>query len=258
MSYRSFIYNLDATILCGVLFLTMILALYAGRKFALKKLNLESDKIGAVSGSLLGLFAFILGFTYSMSNQRYDTRRDMIIQEANEIGTAVLRADVFPDSVRIPLRADFRKYVEARILYYESKTDYDKMEKAMSDAKMHGASIWNRVAEFNKKSPNAATAMAMASVNSMLDAETERFYKSIARVPDTIIALLFLLGIVTSFFFGCQFKTYKGADWVLPVIMQLMLVVVIYITLDMDRPRRGTINLDDTHRIMTDLRSSFQ
>jgi hypothetical protein len=40
--------------------------------------------------------------------------------------------------------------------------------------------------------------------------------------------------------------------------MQLMLVVVIYVTLDLDRPRRGMINLDDTHKSMTELRTLFE
>jgi hypothetical protein len=43
-----------------------------------------------------------------MSGERYDTRRKIIIEEANDIGTALLRSDLYPDSTRTLFRSDFR------------------------------------------------------------------------------------------------------------------------------------------------------
>lgn len=256
--YRSFLYQLDAGMLCLVLFSLMVLAMFSGQKFARTKLKLDSSHVSSLNGALLALLAFILGFTYSMSNQRYDVRKEVIIQEANDLGTAILRADVFADSIRTPLRADFKRYLEARIAYYESKTDYDRMEAEMAKARKISGAIWNRIAEVNRIAPNAATVVAMTSVNTMIDIESERFYKSIARVPDSIIILLFLLSISAAFFTGCQAAAYKGFDLVMPIILQLMLTLVIYITLDLDRPRRGLINMDEIHKSMIDLRENFK
>jgi len=44
----------------------------------------------------LGLLALLLGFTFSMSMQRYDDRSQAVIEEANAIGTAVLRVQLLP------------------------------------------------------------------------------------------------------------------------------------------------------------------
>jgi len=75
-----------------------------------KKRQLETDEssLGAVEGALLGLLALLLGFTFSLSNSRYDSRLKVIIEEANDIGTAVLRADLYPDSIRDAFRAEFK------------------------------------------------------------------------------------------------------------------------------------------------------
>lgn len=38
----------------------------------------------------------LLGFTFAMAVARYDARREMVLQEANTIGTTYLRADLLP------------------------------------------------------------------------------------------------------------------------------------------------------------------
>src|SRR5215475_10813735 len=47
--------------------------------------------VGTIS-PILGLGALVLAFTYAMAAERYDVRRDLIVEEANAIGTAWLRA----------------------------------------------------------------------------------------------------------------------------------------------------------------------
>ncbi len=128
----------------------------------------------------------------------------------------------------------------------------------MAKGRQISMKIWERIAYINRTSPNAATAAAMNSVNDMIDIEAERYYKTIARVPNSIIMLLFLLCIAAAFFTGCQAANFKGYELLMPFVLQLMLSLVIYITLDLDRPRRGLINMDEIHKSMTDLRENFK
>jgi hypothetical protein len=253
----SYLYQTDADTQCIVLFILMILAVLAGKKFAKTKLKLDGGNISSMTSALLALLAFILGFTYSMSNQRYDVRKDLIIQESNCIGTAILRADLFVDSIRTPLRADFKDYLEARIAFYEAKSNVKEILAEMAKGREISAKIWDRIAYVNRTAPNVASAAAMNAVNDMIDIEAERFYKSIARVPDSIITLLFLLCLAAAFFTGCQAANYKGLQLVMPFVLQFMLTLVIYITLDLDRPRRGLITMDEIHKSMIDLRENF-
>ena len=54
--------------------------------------------LGAINGTLLGLLGLLLAFTFGMASSRYDTRRQLVIEEANDIGTVILRTDFFPDT----------------------------------------------------------------------------------------------------------------------------------------------------------------
>ena len=97
--------------------------------------RVSKDKsIGALEGSLLGLLALLLSFTFSMSSSRHERRVQVIVEEANDIGTAVLRADLYPDSIRNEFRKDFKAYIESRILFYTSKTDLAAVNKTLEES----------------------------------------------------------------------------------------------------------------------------
>ncbi len=121
------LYKVEAYWIAIGIFLLILLTNWLGfryRKYQDTKPAAETlDGMGSMESSMLGLMALLLGFTFSMAISKFDTRRQIIIEEANDIGTAVLRADLFPDSIRSLLRADFKEYVEARISYYDAGVD---------------------------------------------------------------------------------------------------------------------------------------
>ena len=93
-----------------------------------KQVNPEgkSEGVGPLEAALLGLLSLMLSFTFNAANSRNDARNALIADEANEIGTAVMRADLYPDSIRLQYRTDLRQYLEARISYYKSANDEKK------------------------------------------------------------------------------------------------------------------------------------
>src|SRR5258708_13088677 len=103
----------------------------------------KAEGVGPLEGALLGLLALLLSFTFSMSASRYDTRRSLLIHEANNIGTVLLRADLYPDSTCREFRKDLRQYLETRIAYYDAGSDEVKINKALADA----AEISNRICQ---------------------------------------------------------------------------------------------------------------
>jgi hypothetical protein len=76
------------------------------------------------------------------------------------------------------------------------------------------------------------------------------------RVPDSIVIMLFAVSLATGFFLGYSSPESK-LDWFVAVGFCLLTAVVIYITLDLDRPRRGFIHLGGAHQAMLALRSYF-
>ncbi len=54
-------------------------------------LDAGKGHFGSVLGSLLGLLALLLSFTFGMATQRYEARRLLMIEDAGTIGTLYMR-----------------------------------------------------------------------------------------------------------------------------------------------------------------------
>src|ERR1700674_5727591 len=66
--------------------------------------------VGAIVGATLGLLSFILAFTFGMAASRFDARRQIVVEEANAIGTTYLRAGLLPDGRGVKARKVLREY----------------------------------------------------------------------------------------------------------------------------------------------------
>jgi hypothetical protein len=107
----------------------------------------------------------LLAFTFGMSLNRYDKRMDVIIEEANDIGTAVLRADLYPEAERQLFRADFKRYVEARIAYFDAGADTKKIMDAKLEASEIAEQIWRRPSQLSSN-PGVTTISLYANDSS--------------------------------------------------------------------------------------------
>src|ERR1044071_4684662 len=129
-----FLLQLDAWVLISILFALMIISIrlgtYLGRHRASKSEYEDNPANSTIYGSIFGLSAFMLAFTFGMSTTRYENRHQAIIAEANAIGTAILRADLYPDSDRIILRQHFKNYLQSRIDYISATAAIDKIKAA--------------------------------------------------------------------------------------------------------------------------------
>ena len=87
--------------------------------------------VGAMVGATLGLLAFILAFTFGLAAARFDTRREVLLDEANAIGTTYLRAGMLPDR-REEIRALLREYVDVRLKAVLSNNIAEGMRQSLN------------------------------------------------------------------------------------------------------------------------------
>src|SRR4249919_2618533 len=101
---KTLLSEVDASVICIVLFILMLLTIVLGNKLRQKFWKAEEgDAKGGVNsllGALFGLWAFMLAFTFGQSGTRFETVRALIVDEGNVLRTTILKADFFPDSVR--------------------------------------------------------------------------------------------------------------------------------------------------------------
>jgi len=72
-------------------------------------------QIALVRTSTAALVAFLIGFAFSGAASRFIERLDIIVKEANALGTAYLRADAIAEPQRGELKAALREYTADRV-----------------------------------------------------------------------------------------------------------------------------------------------
>jgi hypothetical protein len=253
--------NTPAIVLVLVLAILMIISVKSGQAISEKRKDTDVKRpeiSSAVIAAMFALLGFILAFTYNMSESRFDKRRQHIVEESNNIGTALLRADLYPDSLRTILRQNFYQYILARIEYYKSGRDEDSINTVLNKATSFSGEIWQMVSRYAKDHPEqwVASGQMIPAVNSMIDIVSTRHSAVQSKVPALIILMLFLLCLATSFFSGYSFGKNKP-DWLIIFGFVFTISIVIYITFDLDRPRRGIIRSDKIHHFMENLVTMF-
>jgi len=93
------------------------------------------------------LLSLLLGFSLALALPRYDLRRELIVDEANAIGTVNLRAQLLPDPARSKSIALLREYVDARVQFSENGTASPLFAEATLRSHQLQAELWNQAKE---------------------------------------------------------------------------------------------------------------
>lgn len=255
----SFLLESSSWAIASGLFFSMLLFIYIGSKVGkIRSKNTALKESNTSVNYLSGLLFFLLAFTFGMGGSRFDARRAVIIEEANAIGTALLRADLYAPEDRALFRKDFQNYVEARILYYQYGMDLDKVLEADHLSQTISAKIWKHAMDLSADPKNEiATRLMIPALNDVIDVTTTRFYGELARVPESIVWMLLVLACINAFYIGYSSVMKGHTDWLVEIGFCLLVSVVIFFTLDVDRPRRGFVTLDTPNKAIIDLRKNF-
>ncbi len=216
------------------------------------------DGLGPLEGAVLGLLSLLLAFTFNQSASHYDARRDLVVGESNDIGTALFRSTLYPDSLRLAFTNDFREYIHARIAYFEAGTDEERISSELQKANAISMRIWLRASSISQYPGEPTRSMQMIpAINTMIDAASKREEARKKHVPESILWLLFLLCLTGSFIVGYASKS-KKLDYVILCTYSMMTIMTIYFILDLDRPRRGIITTRSAHENIYGLLDYFE
>ncbi len=249
-------YEIPSYVIAAGLFLLLSASIYLGGAIGRRNQNNESDsaktQANAVQGSLLGLLALLLGFTFSLSLGRYDQRSAEVVREANAIGTAWLRTDLVSDERRDEAKRLLRAYGSLRLQSSSvSAADDAERVRLIGEAEAVFGALWALAAEEVHASRDPVSMGFAASLNDMIDALANRDAAVNRHVPELVLYLLFgtfvLLGGVVGY-----------ASWISGVrpgapvyAMMVLIVILVFLIIDLDRPRRGLIAVDQTNLATT-------
>lgn len=148
----------------------------------------RKGQIAGIQGAVLGLLSLLLAFTFAMAVDRYDTRRGLVLKEANAIGTTYLRASLLPDTHQAPVKDLLRHYVDTRLTYWPVVDDPAKRAEGIRLIRDIQTQLWKHATESAKEAPTDITATFIESLNQTIDTNAERIAAMRAEIPSGRLA----------------------------------------------------------------------
>jgi len=245
------------------LFLGMLLFLEIGRRIAIRRMKEDAgaagEGISAVDGAVFALLGLLIAFTFSGASARFDTRRQLIVEESNDIGTAYLRLDLLPADLQPALRESFRRYLDARIEVYRKLPDIAAAKESLAKANELQKQIWRQavVASRAEGAQPAAPVLLLPALNAMIDITTTRTMATQMHPPTIVFAMLFGLALAASLLAGYGMTGSKVRRWFHMLGFALVMAFAVYVILDIEYPRLGLIQVAAFDQALVDLRASM-
>ena len=196
--------------------------------------------VGTMVGATLGLLAFILAFTFGLAAARFDTRRQVLLDEANAIGTTYLRAGMLPERGE-EVRRLLRDYVAARL----EAVQPGKLAEGIRRSENAQQQVWTEAEVIAEKNPNSIiVGLFVQSLNEMIDLHAKRVQAAVrSRIPGAIWLGLFAVAVLSLAAMG-YLEGLSGTRRSLAVIaVAITFSVVIELIADLDRPQEGVLRV---------------
>ena len=231
---------------------------YMGSRIRAKDVTSTGAGFGVLEGCLFGLLGLILAFSFSGAATRFDTRRQMIVEEANCIGTAYLRLDLLPVQTQPELREMFRQYVDGRLIAYNAAPDMDRVRAEISRSAVIQGQIWKKaLAASQQTGTSQATMLVLPALNEMFDIGNTHYMATKIHPPKVVYLLMFILILVCSLLAGFEMGFGKARSWIHAAGFASLLAITVYTIVDLEYPRLGLFRIKAMDQALIDVRNSM-
>jgi hypothetical protein len=242
-------------IVCG-LTVGILLSIEVGYRFGRRRWTRvpETARMGAstLEGAIFGLMGLLIAFTFYGAGFRFDTRRTLVAEEANAIGTAYLRIDVLPENVQPAIRESFRKYVRSRLAVYEKIPDVEAVNAALDRSWALQRRIWEQAVMASREVGPAEKSLVLQSLNAMIDITTVRTIALMTHPPLAVFVMLALAVVASSVLAGYSMSANGVRNWPYVLTFAIVAATALYVILDYEFPRVGLINVDAVDQLLAE------
>ena len=244
----------------GTKLIIMLIATEAGFRVGIwlqdrKPDDSESRMTGTVVGGMLGLMAFLMAFSIGIVINQQSGRKAMVVEEANAIGTAWLRAGFLDEADKNTARALLQEYAEVRLGAAEDPETYPAAITRSEE--IHGE-LWAIMEDLvNIQGYDTdVTALVIESINDVIDVHALRITAANLRLPNILGFVLFVATVLSFLLVGVSTSADRKRDTAAMVLYALAFIAVLIIIVDLDRPQSGILTVSQA--AMADLLASMQ
>jgi hypothetical protein len=245
-----------------LLFVSMVACLEVGYRVGRRKVEehpTAHDGIGTIEAAIFALLGLLLGFSFSGATARFDARRQLIIAEANAIGTAYLRLDELPAPDQPEMRQLFHEYVDARLDAYARIPDMRAFYQGVAQAGKLQHQIWVRAIAASRNDPTQNTArLLLPALNEMTDVTKDRTIAINSHLPWLVFCLLVWVALSSCVVAGYAMAKRRKRSWLHMLLYAACIAITVYTVTDLDYPRSGLIRLSSADKALEQLRDSIR
>lgn len=207
--------------------------------------------VGAIVGATLALLGFILAFTFGLAASRFDARRQIVVEEANAIGTTYLRAGLLPNNRGVTIRKLLGEYVDARL----NGVQTGNIEQLLRRSDELHWQLWNEAEAVGQEHPNSiVVGLFIQSLNETIDIHSKRVLVGLQnRLPGALWTTLYLATMLTMAGVGYHEGLTNSRRSLAIVVLVLVFSAIMTLVADLDRPQEGFLTV--SQQAMIDLRS---
>ena len=227
----------------------------AGRVRAQRRDHESGTPVGGMVAAQLGLLAFLLAFTFGIATSRFDTRRQVLLDEVNAIGTVYLRAEMLPEAQQAEVRNDLREYVDIRIAVAQ---EGQMLHEAVARSEALQRRMWDAAMVVARQDPHSITVgLFIESLNDVIDLHTKRLNAALrTRIPMPAWMLLFSVAVLSFGAMGYQSGLSKSSRSPAMIVLAITFTAVLTLVADLDRSGKGLLRVSQLP--MVELRDSMK
>ena len=252
------LYRIPSWLIAGGLFAGMILIWEVLFRVGLGQKREQANDLGPIDTAVAGLLALILAFSFSMASDRFDAREEVIVSEADAIGTTYLRCDFLVPADQAACRERLVRYSQARVEFFEAGHDQEKILDVSARSERLHDELWELVRRTHEVRDTPAVALTVDSLNGLIDLHTDRLAAQRRIVPQEVTAVTLSLCLAWGAFAGylCGLAGKRlHVSW---FGFSALVSIVIFCSIDLDRPGRGFIRPVRGHAVMVELATKLR
>lgn len=243
------LYQMPILVTGLIFFAILLLALEFGYQFGKWKrkknvVSSEREYRDLVLTAMYALLGLMLAFTYTFTLSRADLRKHALIDEANAIGTASIRAEMLGEPAKTEIRIGLLEYARTRVITPDVAGNDEKLKNVIDQSKQAQAKIWQNIQQMlNKGKPGPVEVSVVYAINDVYDIGTKRLAVSFDQLPFVLLVILMFLTCtslaLTGFNAGLSGKMNRGGL----LLLVIFLALVILIITDFDRSFKGFVQI---------------
>ena len=226
-------------------------------KWQRRRSQVEEKSLDVILGAALGLLAFMLAFSFGMAGSTNGLRKAVVLEEANAIGTAYLRAQLLPEPHGSEIQNLLREFVDVRIEAPRFQNMGEVKELVARSDELH-EELWSRSIALSKENSGSIFAglFFSDSLNDVIDLHSKRKAAALHnRIPRSIYTSLAFLAVMTMTLMGYR----SGLTGIRTLIPRFALILafgaIMLLITELDRPFRTKLLINQ--QVMIDLQETM-